>query len=579
MSEINNNAKLRLGNYGVARGAYEAGCTVASAYPGTPSTEITELISKYPEINAEWSPNEKVALEVGVGASIGGARAIVCMKHVGLNVAADPLFTASYTGVSGGLVVVVADDPGMFSSQNEQDSRFYARAAHVPMLEPSDTQEAKDFTGLAFELSEKYDTPVLLRMCTRVAHSQSALTENVRQDYALKPYAKNIAKYVMMPGIAKKRHVVVEQRMDRIAADVNSMDINREELAGAELGIVCAGAVYQYVKEALPEASVFKAGTVFPLPVDAIRAFSKKVKKLVVAEELEPFIEMQLKAHGIMCEGKKYFSKQSELSVNIIREKLLNIKPAPAEDMTLPQRPPVLCAGCPHRGVFHIMAKLKLTVMGDIGCYTLGALSPLSSVDTVLCMGASLGMAIGFEKARGAEASKSTVAVIGDSTFIHSGITGLIDAVYNGLNTKLVIMDNSTTGMTGHQQHPATGKTLKETDTYKLSLEEVVRACGVKNLSVVNAFDIGAVEQALKAGLAAPGVSVIITRGPCALIVKEHEKPLYVNGKCTRCGLCLKIGCPALNKAESGHAVITSEQCTGCAVCQKLCRFGAIVRE
>ena len=516
---------LQLGNYGVARGAWEAGCTVAAAYPGTPSTEITEFIAKYPEIDAEWSSNEKVAFEVALGAAIGGARAIVSMKHVGLNVAADPLFTASYTGINGGLVCVVADDPGMFSSQNEQDSRFYARASHVPMLEPSDTQEAKDFTKLAFELSEKYDTPVLVRMSTRISHSQGMMTEESRFDYKLKPYIKDIAKYVMVPNFARGRHVVVEKRADRIAADVNGMEINRAEMRGADLGIVCAGAVYQYVREALPDVSVFKLGTIFPLPIEKIRAFSQKVKRLVVAEELEPFIENQLKANGIQCEGKKYFSKQSELSVNIIKEKLLGAKPAPKADASLAARPPVLCAGCPHRGVYQVMGKMGLTVFGDIGCYSLGALPPFSVMETLVCMGAAVGMLAGYEKARGRGTLKNAVTVIGDSTFVHGGITGLIDAVYNGMNTKVVIMDNSTTGMTGHQEHPATGKTLKGEQTYQLSLEGISKACGVKdeNIAVVNAYDLAAVERALEEQLERPGVSVIITRAPCILCVKGRK--------------------------------------------------------
>ena len=515
--------QLLLGNEAIARGIYEAGITVATGYPGTPSTEILENVAeKYKDvIYAEWSPNEKVAFEVAAGAALAGARAVVTMKHVGLNVAADPLFTSSYTGVNGGLVVVVADDPGMFSSQNEQDSRFYARASHVPMLEPSDTQEAKDFTKLAFGLSEKYDTPVLVRMSTRVSHGQSMMAEGARIDYKRKPYVKDIAKWVMIPGFAKGRHVVVEKRTDRLAADVNGMDINRAEVRNADLGIVCAGAVYQYVREALPDASVFKIGTMFPLPIEAIRAFSQKVKKLVVAEELEPFIENQLKANGIPCEGKKYFSKQSELSVNIVKEKLAGAKPAPqALDAGLPARPPVLCAGCPHRGVYQIMGKLGLTVFGDIGCYSLGALPPLSAMETLVCMGACIGMAIGYEKALGRGNAGNAVAVIGDSTFVHSGMTGLADAVYNGLNTKVVIMDNSTTGMTGHQQHPATGRTIKGGETHKLSLEDVSRACGVRdeNVAVVNAYDLATVERAFKEQLARPGVSVIITRAPCILL-------------------------------------------------------------
>ncbi|MDR1092535.1 MAG: indolepyruvate ferredoxin oxidoreductase subunit alpha [Clostridiales bacterium] len=605
--------KLALGDYGVARGAYEAGVKCASAYPGTPSTEITEYIGAYPEIRSEWSCNEKVALEVAAGASVGGARAIAAMKHVGLNVAADPLFTLSYTGVGGGLVVAVADDPGMFSSQNEQDSRFYGRAARLPVLEPADTQECKDFTVLAFELSEKYDTPVLLRLTTRVAHGQTFLTEGPRREIPVKPYAKDIAKYVMMPGFAKARHVAVEKRMGKLAGDADGFGINRAEIRDTALGVVCSGAVYRYVREALPDASVYKLGMVYPLPIGELKAFAGKVKELLVCEELEPFIEDQLKAAGIACRGKELFSRQSELSVNLIKRAVdkrfrnadgasVVTAPAPASVVTpvgvgmsasvaapasvvtpdLPPRPPVLCAGCPHRGVFHTFKKLKLTVFGDIGCYTLGTLPPLEAMDTALCMGASVGMAAGFEKAQGRDAARRSVAAIGDSTFIHSGITGLINAVYNGLNTTVVIMDNATTGMTGHQNHPATGKRIDGSPAFALKLEDVAAACGAR-ATVVNAYDLPAVENALRAALAGDGVSVVITRAPCVLLGKKEKGAAYrVNGRCVNCRACLKLGCPAIGSGGTSGAAggqtarIDGGVCTGCGVCAGLCRFGAI---
>ncbi len=449
--------KLMLGNEAIAHAAYQAGVKVVSTYPGTPSTEISEIIAKYPEVYAEWAPNEKVATEVAVGASIAGVRSMACMKHVGVNVAADPLFTAAYTGVNGGMVMVAADDPGMHSSQNEQDSRFYARAAHVPMLEPSDSAEAKEFTKLAFKLSEEYDTPVFIRTTTRLAHSQSFVEEEERVEVEDKKYVKDITKYTMMPSSAIGRHVKVEARENRLKEDLNKgVWFNREEIRDTEIGVVCSGIVYQYVREALPNASIFKLGMVYPVAIEQIKAFAKKVKRVIVIEELEPFFENQLKANGIECDGKNLFTLQGEYSVSLIKERVLGEK-VDVEKIDLPVRPPVMCAGCPHRGVFYILSKLKLTVSADIGCYTLGAVAPLSSVDTVVCMGASIGIAHGFEKALGREQSKHTVAVIGDSTFIHSGITGLVNAVYNGSNMTLIILDNSTTGMTGNKKHPENG--------------------------------------------------------------------------------------------------------------------------
>lgn len=566
--------KLMLGNAAIARGAYEAGVRVVSAYPGTPSTEVSECIAAYDEVYAEWAPNEKVAFEVAVGASFAGARSMVCMKHVGVNVAADPMFTAAYTGVNGGLVILAADDPGMHSSQNEQDTRFYARSAHIPMLEPSDSQEAKEFTKLAFELSEKYDTPVFLRTTTRLAHSQSLVEEEERVEVPLKPYVKDVAKYTMMPSSAIGRHVVVEARENRLAADVNGFDIIREEMGDTSLGIVCSGVVYEYVKEALPQASVLKLGMVYPLAIDRVRAFAAKVKRLVVVEELEPFFENQLKANGIACEGKNLFSKQGELSVAIIREKLLGEK-LNVEKQDLPVRPPVMCAGCPHRGVFYVLSKLKLTVSADIGCYTLGAQPPLCAVDTVVCMGASVGIAHGFEKAIGREQSKHTVAVIGDSTFIHSGITGLINAVYNKSNITLIILDNSTTGMTGHQQHPATGLTLKQEPAKILDIVALCKTVGCGSVRVVDSYDLAAVEKTVKEEVASDGVSVIVAKRPCALLDKNYPAPCTISD-CRKCGMCFKLGCPAIEKQEDGSARINASLCVGCGLCEKVCKFGAI---
>lgn len=566
--------KLMLGNEAIARGAYEAGVKVVSAYPGTPSTEVSECIARYDEVYAEWAPNEKVAFEVAIGASFAGARSMVCMKHVGVNVAADPMFTAAYTGVNGGLVILAADDPGMHSSQNEQDTRFYARSAHIPMLEPSDSAEAKEFTKLAFELSEKYDTPVFVRTTTRLAHSQSLVETAERREVPLRPYVKDVSKYTMMPSSAIGRHVAVEAREDKLAADVNFFDVNREEMNDPSLGIVCSGVVYQYVKEALPEASVFKLGVVYPLPFGRLRDFASKVERLVVVEELEPFFQNQLKANGIDCEGKNLFSKQGEISVADIRLKLLGEK-LDVEKQDLPVRPPVMCAGCPHRGVFYILNKLKVTVSADIGCYTLGAQPPLCAVDTVVCMGASVGIAHGFEKAAGREQSKRTVAVIGDSTFIHSGITGLINAVYNKSNITLVILDNSTTGMTGHQQHPATGLTLKQEPAKILDIVALCKTVGCDSVRVVDSYDLAEVEKTLKEELAADGVSVIVAKRPCALLDRNYPAPCTVSD-CRKCGMCFKLGCPAIEKQADGSAKINASLCVGCGLCEKVCKFGAI---
>ncbi|MCR4661828.1 MAG: indolepyruvate ferredoxin oxidoreductase subunit alpha [Clostridia bacterium] len=564
--------ELMLTNQAIARGAYEAGVKVLSAYPGTPSTEIAENFVKYDEVYAEWAPNEKVAVEVAVGASVAGARSMACMKHVGLNVAADPLFTASYTGVNGGLVIVVADDPGMHSSQNEQDSRFYARSSHVPMLEPSDAQEAKDFVKLAYEISEQFDTPVLLRVTTRVAHSRSIVELEERKELPLKEYVKDIKKYAMMPASAIGRHIVVEKRDNDLAQYVNTLNINRAEyVENSEYGVVCSGVVYEYVKEALKDASVYKIGSVYPIPLDEIKKFASKVKKLYVIEELEPFFENQLKAHGIECEGKSIFSLQGELSVSKILEKFKGYKiPTPTQ---VPVRPPVMCAGCPHRGVFYVLHNLKIQVNGDIGCYTLGAQAPLSSVDTVLCMGASVSMGHGVKKATNGESYN--ISVIGDSTFLHSGITGLINAVYNQSGLTLIILDNSTTGMTGHQQHPATGKNLKGEEAPAVLLDELCKACGVKDIAIVDAYDLKAVETAVKQALANKEVSVIIAQRPCALLDKKSRKPKACVENCKKCRKCMSIGCPAITMTPNGIE-IDKAQCNGCGVCKQVCPFGCI---
>lgn len=565
--------KLLLGDFAAARGAYEAGVKVATAYPGTPSTEITEELARYDEVYSEWSPNEKVALEVGFGSSLKGARTIVSMKHVGLNVAADPLYTAAYTGVNAGLVVAVADDPAMFSSQNEQDTRLIARAANVPVIEPSDSAEAKDFMKLAFSLSEKYDTPVIFRITTRVAHSQGLVETEDREEVPLKDYVKDVPKYVMMPGNAKKRHIVVEERLNKLCEDSNDFSINRIETGDKELGIICSGGVYQYVKEALPTASVLKLGMVYPLPYRLIEKFVSSVDRCIVIEELEPHIETLIKAKGIKVGGKNLFSVQGELSANIIREKVLGIK-ADVTRAEVPARPPVLCAGCPHRGVFYTLKQLKVNVMGDIGCYTLGAVPPLNAIDSVLCMGASIGMAIGFDKADD-KAYKNTVAVIGDSTFIHSGITGLIDAVYNRANVTVIIVDNSTTGMTGHQNHPATGKNIKNEPTSRLSLENVCHSVGADRVSVVDPYDLDLFKETVKSCLSEKGVKVIIARRPCALLTKRLYNGCEITAACRNCKACLKLGCPAIINGENGVKIDLS-LCTECGLCQKVCRFGAI---
>ncbi|MDI3481643.1 MAG: indolepyruvate ferredoxin oxidoreductase, alpha subunit [Tepidanaerobacteraceae bacterium] len=576
--------KLLLGNEAVALGAYEARVKVASAYPGTPSTEITESISRYEDIYVEWSPNEKVALEVALGASIAGARAMACMKHVGLNVAADPLFTSSYTGINGGLVIVVADDPGMHSSQNEQDSRFYGRAAHIPVLEPSDSQEAKDFTKLAFDISEKFDTPVMLRMTTRVSHSRSLVEPGERLDVGLRDYAKDVGKYVMMPAMARGRRTVLVEREKKLQEYAEKADINKVEYNDRSIGIIAAGGAYNYAKEATPGASFLKLGMVWPLPQDLIKNFAKNVERLFVVEELETFVEDYIKTLGLKVFGKDYFPKTGELSYEIVarglkaagvKSEILNLAFEDFIDVkvsSIPARPPALCPGCPHRGVYHVLKKLNLTVTGDIGCYTLGALPPLSSMDTCICMGASIGNAHGMEKARGKDVSGKTVAVIGDSTFVHSGITGLIDVVYNNGAATVIILDNSTTGMTGHQEHPATGFNIKGEPAYKLSLEKLCEAVGVKRVRVEDPFDMENFEKAVLEETAAKEPSVIIARRPCALLKRNRLKnpPYSVNkDTCIECGACLELGCPAIVNMDG--VSIDKDICVGCGLCAAVC--------
>ena len=583
--------KIMLGNEAVARGAYEAGIKFVSSYPGTPSTEITEEIAKYPEVACEWAPNEKCGAEAAIGCSVRGGRAMTCMKHVGMNVCADPLFTASYTGVNGGLVFCVADDPRMHSSQNEQDSRNYARASKVPMFEPSDSEECRTFTKYAFEFSEKYDTPVIIRLHTRVSHSRSVVDTAEPEPAVVKDYVKDPVKYVMMPAYAIGKHVVVEERTEKIIADVEAdpegAGLHKIEMRSTSLGIITDGAAYQYVRDALPDASVLKLGLVWPLSSKVIKDFAARVDRLVVVEELDPFLETEIKAMGVECEGKDLFTLQGEYTARLIKEKLTQeALPESAFDVaalpSIPGRPPVLCAGCPHKGLFLALKRLKVSVTGDIGCYTLGALPPMQAVDTVVCMGASVGMAHGFDKATDHEASKNTVGVIGDSTFLHSGVTNLMNAVYNDSRITLIILDNSITGMTGHQQNPSTGKNIRLEAAPAVSLERLCESLGVRPeaIRVVDPVDTFECEKVIREELDRDVVSVVIARRPCALIptgrAKKGVEAVVDYDKCKKCGACGRIMCPALIIDENGFPVIDAESCNNCGLCVNMCRFGAL---
>ena len=569
---------IMLGNEAIARGAYEAGVKVTSAYPGTPSTEISENIVKYDGVYAEWAPNEKVAAEVAVGASMAGCRSMCMMKMVGLNVAADPLYSGAYIGVNGGMVVVVADDPGIYSSQNEQDTRMVGRAAMIPVIEPSDSEEARVFTKRAYELSEQYDTPIILRTTTRLAHSQGLVNLEDRVEVDDKPYERNIAKNVMMPANAIKRHVHVEERMNKMAEDASNLDINKVEYNDTSIGIITSGIPYQYVKEVLPNASVLKLGLVHPIAKGLIKEFASKVDRLVIAEELEPVIEEQVKAMGIECEGKNLFTIQGEYSANMLREKLLGEKVEVEEAAKAPARPPILCPGCPHRSTYSVLKKLRIHAAGDIGCYTLGAVNPLGVVDTTLCMGSSISTLHGMEKAKGKDYIKNWVAVIGDSTFLHTGVNSLMNMVYNKATGTVIILDNSTTGMTGHQDHPATGKTLDGEPAYAVDLVDLCHALGVKHVEVVDAFDVDRLTKVVKEEVARDEVSVIISQSPCALLKSfvPKGKCYTVPEKCVKCGQCLVPGCPAMTKNEDGTVAIDATMCNGCGLCMSNCKFGAI---
>ena len=571
---------LMLGNEAVARGLFEAGCSFVSSYPGTPSTEITECAAKYPEIYAEWAPNEKVAMEAAFGACLAGKRSFCGMKHVGLNVAADPLFTISYTGVNAGMVIAVADDAGMHSSQNEQDSRHYAMVAKIPMLEPADSAEGLEFAKLAYALSEQFDTPVLLKMCTRVAHSQSVVEPGERVEAPAKPYEKNGAKYIMMPGNAKRRHPVVEERTKALIAYAETTPLNRvEDGADHKMGIITSSTSYQYVKEVCGDRfPVLKLAMIWPMPEKRIQDFAAGVEQLVVVEELDGFIEAHCRNLGLSPVGKDTFSCIDELNQNTVAEKLgIPYEKGAALQENIPPRPPVMCAGCPHRGLFYTLAKNKLTVLGDIGCYTLGAVAPLSAIDTTICMGASVSGLHGFNKASGGATEGKSVAVIGDSTFMHSGVTGLINIAYNESNSTVIILDNSITGMTGHQQNPTTGFNLKGDPCTKIDLESLCRSVGIKRVRVVDPYNLAECDQAVKEELAADEPSVIISRRPCALLkYVKHKAPLIANSdKCVGCKSCMRIGCPAISVVD-GKAKIDNTLCVGCGVCQQLCKFDAL---
>ena len=573
--------KLMLGNAAVARGLYEAGCGLISSYPGTPSTEITEQAAQYDEIYCEWAPNEKVAMEVAFGAALAGKRSACVMKHVGVNVAADPLFTIAYTGVNAGMVICVADAPGMHSSQNEQDSRHYAVSAKLPMLEPADSEEARAFAKRAFQLSEEYDTPVFLKLCTRIAHSQSIVELGEREEVPAKPYEKNIAKYVMVPGNARPRHPIVEERTQRLTAYAETTDLNREELGtDRTLGIITSSTCYQYAREVFgPHASILKLGLVNPLPREKILAFAAKVDQVLVLEELDPVIETHCRNLGLTVLGKDRLPMVGEFSQGLVAQKIRDTaRPWMELEENIPPRPPVLCAGCPHRGLFYTLAKHKVTVLGDIGCYTLAAYEPLYAIETCECMGASVSSIHGFNKALGQDSEGKTVAVLGDSTFMHSGMTGLANIAYNQSNSTVIILDNSTTGMTGHQQNPTTGKNLRGDPAGKIDLETLCRAMGIRRVRVVDPYDLKATEEVVTEELAAPEPSVIITRRPCVLLKSVEKHPPYQvePDKCKGCKMCMRIGCPAISWKDK-KAVIDPTQCVGCGVCEQLCKFDAFL--
>ena len=569
---------IMLGNEAIARGAYEAGVKVSAAYPGTPSTEISENIVKYKEIYAEWSPNEKVATEVAIGASIAGVRALVSMKHVGVNVASDPLYTIAYSGVNGGLVLVAADDPGLYSSQNEQDSRMVARAAMVPVIEPSNSQEAKDFTKFAYQISEQYDTPVMVRTTTRLSHSQGMVELEDRMEVEDKPYERNVVKNVMMPGNAKIRHLVVEERNKKFQEDGCTFPINKVEYQDTKIGVITSGIPYQYVKEALPTASVLKLGIVNPLPRKLIEEFASKVETLYIVEELEPVIEEQVKSWGIQAIGKNILTIQGEYSANMLRKAILGQELDLADPAQIPGRPPILCPGCPHRSVYSVLNRLHIHAAGDIGCYTLGAVAPLSVVDCCVCMGASISTLHGMEKAKGKDYVKNWVAVIGDSTFMHTGINSLMNMVYNKATGTVMILDNSTTGMTGHQDHAATGKTLKGEPTNAINIKQLCQAIGIRDVVEVNAFDVELLEKTVKEAVNKDEISVIITKSPCVLLSKAPitKQCVIDSEKCKKCKACMKPGCPAVTIDEDGKISINDTMCNGCGLCQSYCKFGAI---
>ena len=571
--------RIMLGNEAIARGAWEAGVKVSSAYPGTPSTEISEFIALYEDVYAEWAPNEKGAVEVAAGAAIAGVRSLACMKHVGLNVASDPVFTLAYTGVNGGMVLVVADDPGIASSQNEQDTRMVARSAHLPVLEPSDSQEAKEFTKLAFWLSEEYDTPVILRATTKLSHSQSVVELCGREEIADRPYERNAQKYVMMPANAIRRHVFVEEREKRLAKDSCAFSINRVEGEDTELGFITSGIAYQYVKEAFPTAKVLKLGLVNPLPKALIEGFVSSVKRAIVVEELEPVMEEQIRSWGLQVEGKELFTVQGEYSANMLKKAILGKNEEVFAPLSAPARPPILCPGCPHRSVFSVLNKLKIHASGDIGCYTLGAVAPLNVIDNCICMGASVSALHGMEKAKGKEYLKNWVAVIGDSTFLHTGVNSLMNSVYNRSTGTVLILDNRTTGMTGHQEHAATGKTLQNEATYAVDLVALCKAIGVEDVVEINAFDVAALEKKIKESVNGDKLTVIIAKAPCALLKGQKFTQVCVvrEEKCRHCNMCMKIGCPAIYK-ENGEIKINASMCNGCGLCQSYCKFGAIER-